>query len=295
MGLQSFVAARSIGIVGASPRNVIARITIDNLRRWRYPGRVLGVHPSAKPVDGVECVPSLDRPVDLCVMAVGAGNLVPAVRQAGAAGVRALVIPGAGANEGGREIEPELRAAVAQAGVAVVGPNCMGLASLHQRVVPYVGTLDPDLQPGSVAVVSQSGSVCEMFTTLPWRIGFSHVVSVGNELGVDLAEALRFLVDDELTRTVALFVEGVRRPEPFRQALLRAGELGKAVVALKVGRSEQARTGTVAHTGALAGDAPAFSAILRDAGAIEVGDLDEMQVALELLGKGLRRPAGSVV
>jgi acyl-CoA synthetase (NDP forming) len=294
-GLQAFVEARSIAIVGASARNVIARITIDNLRRWRYPGRVLGVHPSAEPVDGVECVPSLQEPVDLCLMAVGSGNLVRAVRQAGEAGVRALLIPGAGANEGGREIEPQLRDAVSESGLAVVGPNCMGFASLHQRVVPYVGTLDPDLQSGSVAIVSQSGSVCELFTALPWRIGFSHVVSVGNELGVDLTEALRFLVDDEHTRTIALFVEGVRRPEQFRQALVRAAEVGKTVVALKVGRSSLARTGTVAHTGALAGDAAVFSAVLRDAGAIEVRDLDEMQVALELLGKGLRRPAGTVV
>jgi acetate---CoA ligase (ADP-forming) len=294
-GLQPFVEARSIAIVGASSRNVIARITIDNLRRWRYPGRVIGVHPSAEPVDGVDCVSSLEEPVDLSLMAVGSRNLVPAVRQAGRAGVRTLVIPGAGANEGGREIEGELRSAVEEAGLSMVGPNCMGFASLHERVVPYVGTLDPDLQPGSVAIVSQSGSVCELFTTLPWRIGFSHVISVGNELGVDLTEALRFLVQDEHTRAIALFVEGVRRPEPFRRALLEAADAAKPVVALKVGRSNLAREGTVAHTGALAGDAEVFSAVLRDAGAVEVRDLDEMQAVLELLGKGLGRPAGTVV
>jgi acetate---CoA ligase (ADP-forming) len=294
-GLERFVGAQSIAIVGASPRNVIARITIDNLTRWRFPGRVVGIHPSGQAVGGVECIPSLVEPIDLCVMAVGSRNLVTAVRQAGDAGVGAVVIPGAGANEGGRDIDRDLRAAVAETGLAVVGPNCMGLASLHQRVVPYVGTLDPDLQPGSVAIVSQSGSVCELFTSLPWRIGFSHVFSVGNELGVDLTEAIRFLVDQEDTRAIALFVEGIRRPEAFRRALLRASEAGKVVGALKVGRSNLARTGTEAHTGALAGDAAVFSAVLRDAGAVEVRDLDEMQALLELLGKGLRRPAGKVV
>jgi acyl-CoA synthetase (NDP forming) len=296
-GFAGFVEARSIAVVGASPRNEIARITFDNLRRWRFAGRVFGLHPSEVEVDGVPTFPTWDRaePVDLALMAIGAHRLPDAVRDAARAGVGRFVIPGAGANEGGREVEPDLRSAVAETTAEVVGPNCMGFASLHSRVVPYVGTLDPDLQPGSVGVVSQSGSVCELFTSMPWRIGFSHVISVGNELGVDLTAALDFLADDERTGVVGLFVEGIRRPAAFRAALRRAGETGTVVVALKVGRSEAARAGTVAHTGAMAGDAAVFSAVLRDAGAIEVRDLDEMQNALELLGKGLRRSPGRVI
>lgn len=297
MGFESFVRAGSIAVVGASERNLIARITLDNLRRLGYPGRVVGIHPSGTPVDGVEVAPSFGeaRPIDLCLLAIGAPRLEGALREAGEAGVRAAVIPGAGANEGGLEVEPALRDAAQAAGIEVIGPNCMGFASLHQRVVPYVGTLDADLQPGRVALVSQSGSVCELFTALPWRVGFSHLVSVGNELGLDLTAALEYLVEDDRTEVIGLFIEGLRRPEAFRAALLRAAEAGKPVVALKVGRSDLSRSGTVAHTGALAGDARVFSAVLRDAGALEVADLDEMLVTLELLGKGLRRPPSRVV
>jgi acyl-CoA synthetase (NDP forming) len=158
-----------------------------------------------------------------------------------------------------------------------------------------VGTLDPDLQRGTVGLLSQSGSVCELFTTMPWRVGWSHVISVGNELTVDLTSALEFLVDDPDTAAIGLFVEGIRRPEDFRAALRRAGEAGKPVVVLKVGRSEAAREGTVAHTGVLAGDARVFSAVARDAGAIEARDLDEVQVLLELLGKGVRRDPARVL
>jgi acyl-CoA synthetase (NDP forming) len=297
VGFATFTEARSIAVVGASPRNLLARITLDNLTRWRFPGRVVGIHPKAEPVEEVPSFATYQEagPVDLAVFAVGSGRLIEAVEMAASAAVRAAVIPGAGANEGGRAIEADLRRAVDRTGIDVVGPNCMGFASLHEHVVPYVGTLDPDLQPGRVGLVSQSGSVCELFTALPWRIGFSHVISVGNELGVDLSAALDFLVHDERTEVIGLFVEGVRRPDSFRAGLRAAADAGKTVVALKVGRSETARAGTVAHTGALAGDAAVFSAVLRDAGGIEPADLDEMFVLLELLGKGLRRPPGRVV
>ena len=296
-GFGGFADAGSIAVVGASPRNVIARITLENLRRRRFPGTVFGLHPSSAEVDGVPTFASWEDsgPVDLALLAVGAPRLPEAITAAAAAGVRRFVVPGAGANEGGRAVEAELREAVSRAAAEVLGPNCMGFASLPGRVVPYVGTLDPDFQPGRVGFVSQSGSVCELFTAMPWRIGFSHVVSVGNELGVDLTSVLEFLADDDATGVIGLFVEGVRRPQAFRRALKRAAAAGKPVVVLKVGQSAAARAGTVAHTGALAGDAAVFSAVLRDAGAIEVRDLDQLQNALELLGKGLRRPAGRVL
>jgi acyl-CoA synthetase (NDP forming) len=297
-GFRGFAGAGSVAVVGASERNLLARITIDNLRRWGFEGDVFGIHPRGEPVDGVPTHATYKEaggPPDVAVLAVGAGRLVEALSTAAEAGVRRFVIPGAGANEGGREIEGSLRAATREAGAEVLGPNCMGFASLHTGLVPYVGTIDPDLPRGSVGLVSQSGSVCELFTTMPWRVGFSHVVSVGNELTVDLTEALEFLVDDPATDAIGLFVEGVRRPGHFRAALRRATEAGKTVVVLKVGRSETSRAGTVAHTGVLAGDARVFSGVLRDAGAVEAADLDEFQVLLEMLGKGLAREPGRVV
>jgi acetate---CoA ligase (ADP-forming) len=286
-----------VAIVGASERNALARIAIDNLKRWGLGGRVWGIHPSGAEVDEVPSHASWEEsgPADLALLAIAAPRLADAVRTAAAGGVRRLVIPGAGANEGGREVEPDLRVAVEEAGAEVVGPNCMGFASLHTGLVPYVGTLDPDLPRGSVGFVSQSGSVCELFTTMPWRVGWSHVISVGNELTVDMTDALDFLVDDPSTAAVGLFVEGLRRPDDFRSALRRAAEAGKPVVALKVGRTETAQQGAVAHTGVLAGDARVFGAVLRDAGAIEARDVDELQITLEMLGKGLRRAPGRVL
>jgi acetate---CoA ligase (ADP-forming) len=292
-----FAAARSVAAVGASERNLLARIALGNLQRWGFQGQVWGIHPSGAPVDGVPTHPTWEEtgPADVALLAIGASRVPDGLRAAAAAGVRRFVIPGAGANEGGREVEAELRSAVEQTGAEVVGPNCMGFASLHSGLVPYVGTLDPDLPRGSVSLVSQSGSVCELFTAMRWRVGWSHVISVGNELSVDLTDALEFLVQDPSTTAMGLFVEGLRRPAAFRAALRTAARAGKPVVALKVGRTEASREGTVAHTGVLAGDARVFGAVLRDAGAVEARDIDELQVMLEMLGKGLRRDPGRVM
>jgi acetate---CoA ligase (ADP-forming) len=296
-GFAGFAEAGSVAVVGASERNIMARIVLENLRRWRFSGKVWGLHPSGAEVDGVPTHPSWDAtgPADVCLLAIGAQRLPEAVRTASEAGVRRFVIPGAGANEGGRAVEGDLRAAIRETGVEAIGPNCMGYASIHEGVVPYVGSIDEDLQPGGVGLVSHSGSALEMFTALPWRVGFSHIVSVGNELGLDMADALEFLVHDDRTRVIGLFVEGVRRPDEFRSALRGAAEAGKPVAVLKVGASEIARAGAVTHTGALAGDADVFSAVLRDTGAIEVRDLEELLAAAELLGKGVARPTGKVV
>jgi acyl-CoA synthetase (NDP forming) len=121
------------------------------------------------------------------------------------------------------------------------------------------------------------------------------VISVGNELGMDMTAALRFLVRDEATHAIGLFIEGIRRPDAFRDALRRAAEAGKAVVIVKVGVSDLARVGAASHTGALAGDARVFAAVARDAGAILAGDLEEMLAALEVLGKRVERPTDRVI
>jgi acetate---CoA ligase (ADP-forming) len=297
-GFGALVEARSIAVVGASERNIIARIAIENLRGLDFPGRVFGIHPRGEPVDGIETFPTHQEaggPADVAVLAMGAQRLEEALRTASDAGVRSVIVPGAGSNEGGPAVWPALRTAIEDTGILALGPNCMGFASFHERVVPYVGSIDPDLQPGGVGLVSQSGSVLEMYTAMPWRVGFSHVISVGNELGVDMTAALEFLVEDERTQAIGLFVEGIRRPDAFRYALRRAAEVEKPVVIVKVGVSELARAGAASHTGALAGDARVFTAVARDAGAILARDLEEMLAALELLGKRVERPTDRVV
>ena len=205
-----------------------------------------------------------------------------------AAGVKAVVLPGLGAESGaeGREVAARLAARAAEHEIAVVGPNCMGVATpgaLSQWIGAVAG---PDaFVPGHVAVVAHSGSIAEACLAAGPRVGFRTVVSAGGELSRDLADFVGYLAGDEGTKAIGLFAETIRRPAAFAAALALAAQAGKPVVCLKVGRSHAAARAALAHSGAVVGSAQAFSALLRHHGAIEVGDFHELFETLEVLGR----------
>ncbi len=286
-GIQPLLFPTSVAIVGASERN--PRPIEGALRGG---GPVYLVNPNRTEVSGLPCHPTLaDVPAtpDIALLLVGHTRVEQAVEEALAAGVRALVIPGVGA-EAGAEGPPVIRRLAARleaVGVAAIGANCMGVASAAGPST-WIGTVPETFRPGHVSVLAQSGSIAEAFIACGPRVGFRTVVSSGGEVSRDAADLLGFLADDRGTRAIGLFLEAVRRPEAFAAALARCAEAEKPVVCLKVGRSEAAARATLAHTGALVGSARAFSALLRRYGAIEVDDFHDLLETLELLGS--RRP-----
>ena len=134
-------------------------------------------------------------------------------------------------------------------------------------------------------MLCQSGSIADAFLSLGGRIGLRCVVSSGGEAVTDAADYLDFFAEDDGTRAVGLFLETVRRPAAFADALAACSAAGKPVVCLKVGRSEAAARAALSHTGALVGSVRAFSAVLRRYGAIEVEDFHELVETLEILGR----------
>jgi acetyltransferase len=145
---------------------------------------------------------------------------------------------------------------------------------------------------GHVAVLCQSGSIADAFLSLGGRIGLRCVVSSGAEAVVDAADFLAFFAEDPATRAVGLFLETVRRPEAFVDAMRACAEAGKPIVCLKVGRSEAAARAALSHTGALVGSDRAFSAVLRRYSGVEVDDFHELVETLEVLGRR-RWPRGT--
>ena len=286
-GIQPLLFPTSVAIVGASERNPRP---IEGALRGGRP--VYLVNPNRTDVLGLPCHPTLagvPGTPDVALLLVGHTRVEQAVEEALAAGVRALVIPGVGA-EAGAEGPPVIRRLAARleaAGVAAVGANCMGVASADGPST-WIGTVPETFRPGHVSVIAQSGSIAEAFIACGPRVGFRTVVSSGGEVSRDAADLLGFLADDQGTRAIGLFLEAVRRPEAFAAALARCAEAEKPVVCLKVGRSEAAARATLAHTGALVGSARAFSALLRRHGVIEVDDFHDLLETLEVLGS--KRP-----
>jgi acyl-CoA synthetase (NDP forming) len=161
-------------------------------------------------------------------------------------------------------------------GILFCGPNCVGYVNLHDRAGTFSAPVSPTLQKGCIGAIAQSGSVALALANSNRGIGFSCIVSSGNEAVLDTADYLEHFVRDDNTRVIAAFIEGIRRPDAFGRAAARAAAAGKPVIALKVGRSDLARRTVVSHTGALAGADQVHDAFFDKYGVIRVDDLDEL-------------------
>jgi len=299
--LRPLFAPRSIAVVGASPRGWLGATVRDNLRTMRSETRCYFVNPKYQEVAGERCYPTLgdlpERP-DTVILAVNPLRATRFTQEAAEAGIPSLVIPGGGVVEGGEaaaEMQRQVGEIAARHGIALLGPNCMGMVDWTTNTTNYIGDVNPWLRRGHVAALAQSGSVTDAFIHAPGsRIGYSRIVSVGAEAVLDVCDYLAYCLDDPETHAVMLFVEGFKRPERFLALCDRALEMGKPVMAVKVGRSAQAQAAAIAHSGSLAGEDRVTDAALDAAGVIRCADLDELLEAAELVaGTGrLQRGVG---
>ena len=292
--LRTLYAPASVAVVGASPRSSIAPLVRDNLLALGSAARCWFVNPSRPEAWGTPCHPSLaDLPEvpELVVVAVNPLRAAEIAEEAGALGVRALVIPGGGVVEGGpaaAAMQVAVREAAVRHGMAVLGPNCMGIADFTTNTAVYIDELSPHLPRGGLAAIAQSGSVANAFLMSGARTGYSRVVSCGAEAVLDLCDHLAWSLDDPATHAVALFVEGFKRPERFLALADRALQLDKPIALVKVGRSAMAGAAAIAHSGNLAGEDRAMDAAFEAAGIIRCRDLDELLETVELID-GARR------
>jgi len=175
------------------------------------------------------------------------------------------------------------RTAVA-GGVRLVGPNCMGVVVPHRGLGAWAGDVPTGLLTGNVAAVFQSSGTLNLFLSLAAHrhLGLRLAVSAGNQAALTIGDYLAYAVDDPGTDVIVVFLESVTDPERLVAGLERAAALGKAVVALRVGRSERGRRNALAHTGNLAGAGVAWDSLLRQKGVVLVEDHDELLEAAVL-------------
>jgi acyl-CoA synthetase (NDP forming) len=297
--LRALFEPRSIAVVGASRTSgKLSGLPLQLLRRHGWEGRLHAVNPNYDEIDGVPCWPSLtaiDEPVDLAMLMLPPEPSLRAVEEAAALGVPAVVVSAAGfAEVGGVGEQRQLRLQEAVAGgrTRVLGPNCMGVVNLRQRMTAtFSGALaEAPALVGNLAFVGQSGAIagCAMDMARARGIGLSHWVSTGNEADIDVAECAAYLVADPDVSVLCLYVEQLRNPALYLQVAQDAAELGKALIVLKGGRSASGARAAVSHTGALVGDDRVFRAVSEQYGVRLVSDLEEM---LAVGAACLRRPA----
>jgi acetate---CoA ligase (ADP-forming) len=290
--LREFFAPRSIAVVGASDTSGWARFVFAGSRSVGFAGPLIPVHPVHQTVLGRPAVRSLRdlaEPADLAFIMVPTHAVETVLDDAAAVGVRNVIVLAAGYRElgaEGRALEDRMIARAAAHGITVLGPNCLGFVNFRAAAAPFALTVPPSPRAGPVGIALQSGALGSVVLAFAHAhaIGVSTLATMGNEAMIAATDVLDYLVEDDATRVICMFLEQITDPARFAEAAGRAGRAGKPIVVLKAGASQAGSQAALAHTGALAGDDAVVGAVLRQLNVIRVTSIEELLCTGALLG-----------
>src|SRR6266699_3048635 len=290
--LRAFFAPRSIALVGASDNSGWARFIVASCATTGFAGPLTAVHPRATGAFGLPVAPSLRdlaEPAELAFILTPVQAVEGVLDDMGAAGIPNAVVLASGyreVGEAGRALEDALLDRAVANGVTMLGPNCLGFVNAHSRSAPYALALPPPLIAGPVGVALQSGALASVVLAFAkaHAIGLSLLTSMGNEAMMKTADVLDYLVEDEATRVICLFLEEIGDPARFARVAEKADRAGKPIVALKVGSSPAGQQAALAHTGSVAGDDAVVDAAFRQLNVIRVASIEELLSTAALLG-----------
>lgn len=283
--VRTVLSPKSVAIVGASERGRWPQDIFNASVDAGFAGDIYLINPRQAEVYGRRAYPSLkdlpEAPEHAIVIVPGAA--VPGVvEDAAAAGVKSLTVYAGAVGDGDSEASQErgraVREIVRRTGIRVAGPNCMGAFSFREKLFAYPNRAVARTPAGPVAAVFQSGGTLQFFmaTGASRGLRFSYGVSSGNELDLDLADYVNFMVDDPHTKQIVLFIEGIRRPKAFMRAAERALVAGKPIIAIKTGATAKSAQAAASHTGAVAGDYSGYLAMCERYGVINCRELDQL-------------------
>ena len=300
MDLTPLITPSSIAIVGASAREgSIGHELLEMIKASGYDGNLYPVNPRYSDIAGQTCYKSIEiigKPIDLAMFVISALRLEQQVDIALQAGVRSMVITPNAVFEGDTQplLAERIKRKINDAGIPVSGHNSMGFYN-NDFNLRACGFRAPKISVrGPIAFISQSGSVFSAITHNDPQLKFNLSINTGTELNVTVADYILYALKQPTTKVIGMFIEAVRDPERFEQALQQAAESRIPVVVLKVGKSELGAKYTISHSGGLAGNDDAFNAVLRHYGAIRVHSMDELANTLMLFSHFPEVPAGDI-
>ncbi len=285
-GLHRAFTPASIAIVGASPKaSSLGGAVYANAMAAGFRGRIDPVNPKYDEIGGRRAFASIDKldaVPDLVVVATPAPSVPAIIEAAAARGVGAAIVLSAGLGHGKGSLSESMHAAARATGLRIIGPNCLGVIAPHAALNASFAAVMPDA--GGIAVISQSGAIAAAMAEWGMRqaIGFSAVVSVGDQSDVDVGDLLDYFALDRQTQAILLYVESIKESRKFMSAA-RAAARVKPVVVIKSGRHDEGKRAAATHTGALAGSDAVYDAAFRRAGLLRVQDMDELFAAAQTL------------
>ena len=276
--MDYFFYPSSVAVFGSFKKGAIAHEILRNVVEGGFEGRIIPVNPKGGTVEvagrAFQIRERLDEAVDTAIIAIPA-RLVPSLIDEIGPLIKGAVVISAGFSEvGNEELERELVEKARRHGVRVIGPNCAGIFGVHGN---FFGSFEVRVNPGGLALISQSGAFGGAALAMgnDEGIGFSAFVSYGNAADLNESDFLEYFADDENTKVIALYIEGVRDGRKFLNAL-RYAAARKPVIILKAGKSKSGARAAASHTGSLAGSYEIYRAAFRQAGAIEVEEMEEL-------------------
>jgi acetate---CoA ligase (ADP-forming) len=291
--VKALTEPRNAVLVGANDRpGSWAWRVLRNLKQYEFPRPLYLVNPRRTEIGGDRCYPdfkSLPEPPDHLVVLVPAPGVPEVLRQGAAAGARSATVFSSGFGEAynsdAAPLGRELKAVIAETGLAVSGPNCMGNICAKTRLV----TLSEDrpllLRQGPIALVGQSGGMMIFLNAALEERGMNaeYLITSGNEAGLGIPDYIAFFSDQPELKVIIVYIEAIADIGKFKAACRMARAAGKAIVAVKLGQSESGRNAAMAHTASLAGSIEAFDAVAADLGIVRADTLDDAVEMSELL------------
>ncbi len=282
MDLKKLLAPKTIAIVGASEKEGFGGDTCRNALAYADMSKVYLVNPKRDEVFGQKCWNSLDAipvSIDLVIICTPQSTVEDILKQAAAKGAGGAVVYASGYSEVGTEeghaADRSLKALCKELNIALMGPNCAGFMNYVDDVSAFAFISEERNRKGSVGIVSQSGQLCLTLMDSPSTY-FSYSISSGNCAVVSMEDYLQYLVEDDATKVIGLYMEGATQPEKFEKALKLAAQKRKPVVILKTGSSEKGSLVAASHTGSLSGADRMYDVIFKKFGVIRVRDVQEL-------------------
>jgi len=280
--IESFFTPRKVAVIGASrDPHKLGYGVIRNLLEYNFKGDIYPVNRHANEILGINCYPSIDElpdGVDLGVIVVPASAVPTVLEQCGKRNISNAIIVSGGFSETGPEgeaLETTLKEIADENDIRIIGPNCIGTIDTHTPVNTTFVVGMPE--QGEIGFISQSGAM--VAAVIDWArgagVGFSRIVSLGNQIDITETEMMDVIGNDHQTNVITAYTEGISDGREFLEKA-EALSLKKPFVMLKGGRSEKGAAAVSSHTGALAGSEEAYSAAFRKSGVLEAQTMEEM-------------------
>ncbi|MBI4020127.1 MAG: CoA-binding protein [Candidatus Aenigmarchaeota archaeon] len=282
--LDYFFSPKSVAVIGASrdPQK-IGHVVFRNFIEGKFKGRLYPVNPNAAELFGHRCYPGImqirDR-IDLAIITIPALLVPEALEQCGRKSIPAVIIISAGFKEiGDMELEDKIKKIIKKYHMRAMGPNCLGVLDPYSEVdtffLPRYKLERPG--PGNIAFISQSGALGSV--TLDWmamkNYRISKFISYGNAADIDEADLIEYLAEDDKTRVICCYFEGIARGRRFFEIAKKISKR-KPVIVLKGGVTEAGTKAVSSHTGSLAGEAAVYASMFRQAGMLQAYDIEQI-------------------